>query len=99
MDLGAGRSRIFRTIILPLVAPAFASTMIYTFLVSIYTLSAVIFLTTTRTNLATVTILSLAERGQWGLAAALSLVITVLVLTSLAIVKVTVGKRVKVFDF
>jgi iron(III) transport system permease protein len=47
-DLGADQATIFRTIILPLIRPAFISSMSYTFVRSMTAVSAIIFLISAR---------------------------------------------------
>jgi len=97
-DLGSGIFRTFRTIILPLLGPAFMSALIFAFLSSVNTLSAVVFLITPDTNLATITILNLIEHGEWGQAAALSMIVLGIVFAVLGIFKATLGRSLKLFD-
>ncbi len=75
-SLGASRMQVFGTIILPLSLSGFFSSLVYTFVRSLSTVSAVIFLVSFGTPLASISILNLAENGDWGQAAALSLALT-----------------------
>ena len=99
-DLGAGLFKRFFTIMLPLLAPAFTAALVFTFVDSINTLSAVIFLVTPRTSLATVRVLNLVEYGEWGQAAALTLLLLLFVFLTLAAFALIFGRRggIKLFD-
>lgn len=97
-DLGAGIFRRFMTIMMPLMVPAFSSALIYTFMRSVNTLSAVIFLVTPGTQLTSVTILELLEYGEWGRGSALSLIIVAVVFISLGLMKLLLRDRFTLFD-
>jgi iron(III) transport system permease protein len=74
--LGASRIRLFLTVICPLVIKGIVSAFILTFVRSTGTLSAVIFLISFKTKIASVTILNLASQGDWGKSAALAFILT-----------------------
>lgn len=97
-NLGASSFYTFARIILPLLKYAFAGTLIYTFARSINTLSAVIFLITPGTIVASASILGLADRAHWGQAAALALALIVTALLALGVLRLVAGKRVQLFD-
>ena len=78
-DLGAGKLRIFFTIVLPQMKAMILSTFVYTFMVSMVTVSAVIFLIAPGRQLASVYILSVAEQGEMGAACAMSLILIAIV--------------------
>ncbi len=75
-SLGADRLRVFATILLPLSTGGIFSSFVYDFVRGVGTLSAVIFLVSFNTPLASVRILNLAEQGDWGKSAALALILT-----------------------
>jgi iron(III) transport system permease protein len=74
--LGAGRLRLFFTVICPLSARGIGGAFVFSFVRSGGTLSAVIFLVGFKTKLSSVLILNLAAQGDWGRAAALALILT-----------------------
>ena len=75
-SLGAGKITVFRSVTVPLAGSALFSSFVYVFVRSIGTMSAVIFLVSFKTKLASIAILNLAEQGDWGKAAALASVLT-----------------------
>ncbi|HBB43107.1 MAG TPA: iron ABC transporter permease, partial [Treponema sp.] len=77
-SLGANRRQTLATIILPLSASSIFSAFIYAFVRGVGTVSAVIFLVSFNTHLSSITILNLAEQGDWGQAASLALTLTIL---------------------
>ena len=79
-DLGADVNTVFRTIVLPLVRPAFISSMSYTFVRSMTAVSAIIFLISARWNHLTVLIFNFSENLRFGLASVLSTVLIAIVL-------------------
>jgi len=97
-DLGAGVFRRFRTIVLPLMVPAFSSAVIYTFMRSVNTLSSVIFVTTPGSQLASVRIIELVEYGEWGRASALALIIVAVVYATLGLMKLLLRDKFTLFE-
>jgi len=87
-DLGASSFRTFISTALPLMSSAFAASFLYTFMVGMITISAVIFLIAPGTNLASLLILRLAETGNIGKASAMSVVLTIVVFASLLLLKI-----------
>ena len=76
-SLGADRLHVLTTILVPLSTGGLLSSFVYDFVRGVGTLSAVIFLVSFNTPLASVRILNLAEQGDWGKSAALALILTV----------------------
>jgi len=91
--LGASRSRALFDVILPIVRGAVAAAFVFAFIVGTGTMSAVIFLVSFKTPLASVTILNLAEMGSWSDAAALASILCVLAFAGLAAVRLLAGRR------
>jgi len=87
-DLGASSFKTFFSIALPLMSSAFAASFLYTFMVGMITISAVIFLIAPGTNLASLLILRLAETGSIGKASAMSVMLTMVVMISLLLLKI-----------
>ena len=93
-DLGANSIKTFIKAALPLMSSAFAASFLYTFMVGMITISAVIFLIAPGTNLASLLILRLAETGNIGKASAMAVMLTLIVMTSLMLLRV-VSKKTK----
>jgi len=87
-DLGANSIKTFVRAALPLMSSAFAASFLYTFMVGMITISAVIFLIAPGTNLASLLILRLAETGNIGKASAMAVMLTLVVLVSLMLLRV-----------
>lgn len=90
--LGASNTRTFVGIILPLLRPALFTALAYAFTRSLTTLSAVIFLVSANWTLITVTILNQVETLQLGIAAAYCVILICVVLVSLFIMQVLIGR-------
>lgn len=90
--LGAGNNVTFFRIILPLLAPAFFSGLITSFVRAMTQISAVIFVVSGKWNLLTVFILGLVENGEISLAAAMSVILVGIILMALGILKLFVKK-------
>ncbi len=86
-DLGASSFKTFIKIALPLMSSAFAASFLYTFMVGMITISAVIFIIAPGTNLASLLILRLAETGNIGKASAMAVILTIVVALSLMLLK------------
>lgn len=71
-DLGAGRLETLARVTAPMLTSAAVTAFIFSFLNSINTLSAVIFLVSPGRQLASPTIVGMAEFGRWGEATALA---------------------------
>ncbi|MFX8680884.1 ABC transporter permease subunit, partial [Acinetobacter baumannii] len=68
LTLGARSGTTLRRVILPILRPAIATSMVYAFVRAVTSVSAVIFLISGEYNLATVYIVGRAEFGEYGLA-------------------------------
>lgn len=82
-SLGASPARTFFKITLPLIAPAFFSGLVYSFVRSMTAISAVIFVVSGSWNLITVAILGFVENSDLSQAAALSMILVFFVMCAL----------------
>ena len=87
IDMGANAFQTFTRVILPLISSALVAGFLYTFMVGMIAVSAVIFLITPGNHLASLYILSVAEEGFLGMACAISVMLIVVVLVCLATLK------------
>lgn len=87
VDMGAGAFRTFTRIVLPLISSALVAGFVYTFMVGMIAVSAVIFLITPGNNLASLYILAVAEEGFLGMACAISIMLIAVVAASLGALK------------
>lgn len=83
-SLGANQMRVLWTILVPLARGGLFSGFVYDFIRGVGTLSAVIFLVSFKTPLASIQLINLAEQGSWGKAASLALVLTLITFAILA---------------
>jgi iron(III) transport system permease protein len=83
VDMGASAFQTFIKIVLPLISSAFVAGFIYTFMVGMIAVSAVIFLISPGNYLASLYILSVAEEGFLGMACAISVMLILVVLACL----------------
>lgn len=91
-DLGADQATVFRTVILPLIRPAFISSMSYTFVRSMTAVSAIIFLISARWYHITIQIYNFSENIRFGLASVLATALIVIVLAVFGLMRVLVRK-------
>ena len=92
-DLGADSATVFRTIVLPLIRPAFISSLSYTFVRSMTAVSAIIFLISARWYHLTVLIYNFSENLRFGLASVLSTVLIVIVFGVFGVMRLLVRKN------
>ncbi len=92
--LGASGSTTVRRVLLPLVKPAVVAALVYGFVRSVTTVSAVIFLVSGDTDMATTYIIGRVVNGDYGVAIAYSAVLIVLMLTAIVAIQRLVGVRV-----
>jgi iron(III) transport system permease protein len=92
-DLGADMSKVFSSIVLPLVRPAFLTSMSYTFVRSMTAVSAVIFLISARWYHLTVQIYNFSENLRFGLASVLATTLIIIVLGAFGLMQVLVRDR------
>ena len=83
-DLGAGILTTFRRIVLPLMSSAFVAGFLFTFMQSMISLSAAIFLVAPGRLLASVYIFNRARDGDMGIACAISVILILTVAACLA---------------
>lgn len=91
-SLGADKLRTLNSILIPIGSGGIFSSFVYDFVRGVGTVSAVIFLVSFKTPLASIKILNLAEQGDWGDSAALALVLTVITFLVLAMARL-IGRK------
>ena len=92
----AGSLKTIRSVLIPLIRSTIVSSTAYSFIRSMTTVSAVIFLATAGTNVATTYILSRVESGDTGIAVAYgSILILTMLLFTLAVEVITGRSRVE----
>lgn len=96
-SLGAGWLGTLRDVTLPLLRGPAASAFMLVFIHSLGTLSAVIFLVAPGKNLASVSILNLAEEGYWGGAAAIATVLMFAGAAVLGLARLVLGRHFRPF--
>ena len=84
-DLGASTAKVFSSITLPLIRPAFYTGLVFSFVKSMTAISAVIFLVSANYNLLTVRVMQHVDKGQFGYAAALSVILMAIVFVAVGI--------------
>nr|WP_275983010.1 iron ABC transporter permease [Propionivibrio soli] len=82
-----------RRIIFPLLKPAITTALVYSFVRSITSISAIIFLVSAKYDMATSYIIGLVENGQYGTAIAYSSMLIVVMLSCVIGVQKLVGRR------
>ena len=92
-DLGADVPTVFRTIILPLIRPAFISSLSYTFVRSMTAVSAVIFLISAKWYHMTVLIYNFSENLRFGLASVLATTLIVIVLAVFGLMRLLIREN------
>ena len=93
LTLGARSAATLRRVILPILRPAIATSMVYAFVRAITSVSAVIFLVSGEYNLATVYIVGRAEFGEHGLAIVYAAVLIAIMVAALLLIQLAVGER------
>ncbi|GAB6189715.1 hypothetical protein JCM30566_14560 [Marinitoga arctica] len=89
-DLGADVPTVFKTIVLPLLRPAFISSLSYTFVRSMTAVSAVIFLISAKWYHITVLIYNFSENLRFGLASVLATTLIIIVLLAFGVMRLLV---------
>jgi iron(III) transport system permease protein len=97
-DLGARPLRTLRDVTLPLIRAAFTGALVFTFIRSMTTLSAVVFLISPGNVVASASILALAEHGDWGQASAMAASLMSAVFLVLLGVRALTGGRLRLFE-
>ena len=78
-DLGAHSTKVFSSVTLPLIRPAFYTGLVFSFVKSMTAISAVIFLVSANYNLLTVRVMQHVDKGQFGYASVLSTLLMIIV--------------------
>jgi iron(III) transport system permease protein len=91
--LRAGTATTLRRVVLPLLKPAIVAALVYSFVRSMTTVSAVIFLVTAEYELATTYIIGRVGNGDYGVALAYCTVLIVLMSLATALIQLLVGER------
>jgi iron(III) transport system permease protein len=97
-DLGARPLRTLWDVTLPLIRSAFTSALVFTFIRSMNTLSAVVFLISPGNVVASASILALAEHGEWGQASAMAASLMSAVFLVLLGFRLLTGGRMRLFE-
>ena len=93
ITLGANSATTLRRVILPLMGPAILAALTYSFVRSITSVSAVIFLVSARYNMATSFIVGRVENGEFGIAIAYAAVLIVTMLLAILALQLLIGRR------
>ncbi len=91
-NIGANPQTVFSTIVLPLIRPAFVSSLSYTFVRSMTAVSAVVFLISAKWYHITLQIYNFSENLRFGLASVLSSVLIIIILTVFGLLRILVKK-------
>ncbi len=91
--LGARSAATLRRVLLPLLRPAVVAALVYSFVRSMTTVSAVIFLVSAQYEWATTYIINRVVNGDYGVAIAYSSVLIVLMLVVIGLIQWAVGVR------
>ncbi len=89
----SGSLQTLRRIVLPLMRPAIIAALVYSFISAMTSVSAVVFLTSPRFDMATVNIIGRAEVGEYGYASAYATVLIVLMVLAVLLIRAFVGRR------
>ncbi len=92
-SLGADTTRTFLQVIFPLSRVSFMSNLIYYFMRSMVTISAVIFLVSPNVHLAAISVINLEKDGQEGPSAAMATLIILVVVVVLGIISLLFRKK------
>ncbi len=93
VTLGSQGFRTIRKVILPLIKPAVTASMVYSFIRSITSISAVIFLVSADYNLASAYIIGLVEQNQFGVSIAYSTFLIVVMGLTVLLMQYLIGNR------
>jgi iron(III) transport system permease protein len=97
-DLGARPLRTLRDVTLPLIRAAFTGALVFTFVRSMNTLSAVVFLVSPGNVVASASVLALAEHGDWGQASAMAASLMTTVFVVLWGLRLLTAGRLRLFE-
>ncbi len=91
--LRASTATTLRRVVLPLLKPALVAALVYSFVRSMTTVSAVVFLVTAENELATTYIIGRVGNGDYGVALAYCTMLIVLMSIAIALIQALVGER------
>jgi iron(III) transport system permease protein len=91
--LRASATTTLSRVLVPLMRPAIIAALVYSFISAMTSISAVIFLTSPRFDMATVNIVGRAEVGEYGYAAAYASVLIIVMLAAVLLIRLLVGRR------
>ena len=91
--LRASTATTLRRVVAPLLRPALVAALVYSFVRSMTTVSAVVFLVTAETELATTYIIGRVGNGDYGVALAYCTVLIALMSLAVALIQWSVGER------
>lgn len=91
-NLGASSTKVFTSVTLPLIKPAFLSGLVFAFVRSMTAISAVVFLITPRQQLLTSSIMAQVDGGRYGVACAYSTVMIIIVLVCIGIMQLLLSR-------
>ena len=97
-DLGARPLRALRDVTLPLIRAAFTGALVFSFVRSMNTLSAVVFLVSPGNVVASASVLALAEHGDWGQASAMAASLMTTIFAVLLGLRLATGGRLRLFE-
>ncbi|MEN3929557.1 iron ABC transporter permease [Microvirga sp. W0021] len=97
-NLGANSTTTFRKVVIPMLQNAVSTSLIYSFLKNMNTLSTVIFLTSPQWMLAAISILSLADHGYYGKASATALGMMLTIMVTFGVAKLFLRDRIRIFN-
>jgi iron(III) transport system permease protein len=91
--LRARSATTLRRVIVPLLRPAIAASLVYAFVRAMTSVSAIIFLVSAEYNMATAYIVGRVEAGEFGLAIAYSSILILIMLLAVLLIQLVVGQR------
>lgn len=91
-DLGASSARVFTSVTIPLIKPAFFNSLINTFVRSMTAVSTIIFLITPKYKLLTTQVMKNIEEGKFGYAYAYSAVLMCIVMFAIFILNTVLSR-------
>lgn len=89
-NLGASGSKVFTSVVLPLIKSAFFSGLVNSFVKSMTAMSAIIFLISAKYNLITASILAQVEAGRIGVASAYCTILILIMIVALILLNLLV---------
>ena len=93
LTLGARTSTTLRRVMMPLLRPAVVTALVYSFVRTMTSVSAIIFLVSAKYNMATTYIVGRVEAGEYGIAIAYSCALIALMLVMIIVIQLMVGER------